>query len=82
MRINRACPELPREILNGRTRLIWGPWDRLRLLKIVGKKPKIEKNQNKTSIDKVIGPLRDSQVPSWHFGPQTDVPLEPTSHRH
>jgi hypothetical protein len=36
-----------------------------------------KKNQNKTSIAKAMGSFRDSQVPSWLSGPQTDVPAEP-----
>jgi len=30
---------------------------------------------------KTIAPFRDSQAHSWLFGPRTDVPSEPLSHR-
>jgi hypothetical protein len=34
------------------------------------------KNQNKTSMDKAIGPLRDSRAPPWLRGTRSDVPAE------
>ena len=53
----------------------------LNKLKLVENTPKNEKNQNKTSMVKAMGPFRDSQAPSWLFGSRTDVPTEPLSHR-
>lgn len=50
-------------------------------LKIVNNTPKIEKNQNKTSMAKAMGPFRYSQTPSWFLGPRTNVPTEPPYHR-
>ena len=43
--------------------------------------PKNDKNQNKTSMVKAMGPFRDSRASSWLPGPRTDVPTEPPSHR-
>ena len=37
----------------------------------------MKKNQNKISMIKARGPFRDSQAPSWLFGPWTNVPAEP-----
>ena len=36
-----------------------------------------EKNQNKMSMAKGMGPFRNSQSLSWLSGPWTDVPAEP-----
>ena len=38
---------------------------------------KYEKNQNKTSVAKSMGPFRDSQAPFWLSVPRTDVATEP-----
>jgi hypothetical protein len=38
---------------------------------------KNEKNQNKMTMAKVMGPFKNSQSPSWLSGPRTDVPAEP-----
>ena len=38
---------------------------------------KYEKNQNKTSVAKSMGPFRDSQAPFWLTGPRSDVATEP-----
>jgi hypothetical protein len=36
-----------------------------------------EKNQNKMTMAKVMGPFKNSQSPSWLSEPRTDVPAEP-----
>ena len=95
--------EPSREILQGGTRLLRCPGDRLRLvnfykcfiscaakcsdniyLKQSSDKHNLknwEKNQNKASMAKAMGPFRDSQAPSWFSGHLSDVPTEIPSHR-
>ena len=82
MCLSQAGP--PKEILQGGTRLFWGPVDRLRPLSnlriwVENTTKKKSKNLNKTCITKVMGPFRDSRAPSWLAGPRTDVPTESPS---
>jgi hypothetical protein len=54
--------------LQGETRLLLGPGDRLKIT------PKKEKKKIKEYMAKVMGSFRGSHVPSWLSAPQTDVP--------
>jgi len=76
----------PRESCKAGTRLLWGPGDMLRLLyklriRVENTKNKKYKNKNEASMDKAMGPFRNSLTPFWLSRSQTDVPAELSSHR-
>ena len=62
----------PREILQGGTRLIWGPGDKLRLLSKLKILVEITKKIKTNNMTKAMGTFGFGDVQ-----PRTDVPTEP-----